>query len=215
MLSIRSVLDDTRPVDRRNAKMVATIGPSSESADVLRDLIKAGVNVFRLNFSHSVPRAHLEVLQNIRKISKEEKRYTSIVQDLPGPKIRISTVEHDVARLADNQQIVLKPADGSRSSNSAPGSRSARPSCAGASTGLASSGSAAWPCRPSPRWRRPTGSTSGSGSPGTPSATGSRCPASACWPTAGACERARQRRAPEHGREAAASRGGAHPATVG
>lgn len=96
----------------RRTKIVATIGPASRSAQRISELIKAGANVFRLNFSHGKPSDHLESLHTIRTVSKELNIPVGILQDLSGPKIRISNVEGDYAQIKDNEVVHLAPARG-------------------------------------------------------------------------------------------------------
>ncbi len=79
----------------RATKIVATVGPASSSYQVLADLVDAGVNVFRLNFSHGSHEQHKEVIDNILRINEERNLYTSILADLQGPKIRIGDIEGD------------------------------------------------------------------------------------------------------------------------
>ena len=73
----------------RKAKIVATIGPVSQTEDVLRKLIKAGMNVARMNFSHGTHTEHAERIAIIRRISDELNIAVGILQDLQGPKIRV------------------------------------------------------------------------------------------------------------------------------
>ncbi|MDD4278650.1 MAG: pyruvate kinase [Candidatus Sumerlaeales bacterium] len=73
----------------KRTKIVATIGPASDSIDVLRQLVKAGVNVFRLNFSHGTHESHLNVIKNIRQVSAEFEQPVGILGDLCGPKLRL------------------------------------------------------------------------------------------------------------------------------
>jgi pyruvate kinase len=73
-------------------KIVATIGPASCSRETLGQLAEAGVSVFRLNFSHGDPDFFRKVISNIREIEKECGRPLTIMQDLPGPKIRIGVL---------------------------------------------------------------------------------------------------------------------------
>ncbi|WP_456400450.1 pyruvate kinase [Persephonella sp.] len=77
----------------RKTKILATLGPSTESEEMIEKLIESGVDVFRLNFSHGDHETHLRNIQKIRKISKKLKKPTAILQDLSGPKIRIGVVE--------------------------------------------------------------------------------------------------------------------------
>src|SRR5215510_14894162 len=77
-------------------KIVATIGPASREPGVLRQLIDAGVNVFRLNFSHGTHDEHSAVLTDIRRVSREMDRHVAVLQDLCGPKMRLEAVEGGV-----------------------------------------------------------------------------------------------------------------------
>ena len=67
-------------------KIVCTIGPASDSEDTLRKLIKAGMSVARLNFSHGTHEEHGKVIKRIRAISEELDVPIAILLDLPGPK---------------------------------------------------------------------------------------------------------------------------------
>jgi pyruvate kinase len=88
------------PLQRR-AKIVATLGPASNSESVFRDLVRAGVNVVRLNFSHGTHEEKLALIRMIRKVSREESKPLCILGDLQGPKIR-------TALLKDHQPVLLK-----------------------------------------------------------------------------------------------------------
>ncbi|HMP99802.1 MAG TPA: pyruvate kinase [Cyclobacteriaceae bacterium] len=74
-------------------KIVATIGPASNTKDKLKLLAKEGVDVFRLNFSHGTHEQHLSVIKYIREVNEELGTHVSILQDLQGPKIRVNEVE--------------------------------------------------------------------------------------------------------------------------
>lgn len=80
----------------KNTKIVATIGPSSESKDMLRALAEAGMNVVRLNFSHGEHAWHRDVINRVREVSEELGMPIGILADLQGPRIRIANVE-DIA----------------------------------------------------------------------------------------------------------------------
>lgn len=99
----------------RKTKIVATVGPASSAPDRVRQLILAGANVFRLNFSHGSHEVHSTSLATIRKVSEELGIPVAVLQDLSGPKIRISEVQGDFAPIADNELIELRPSDGSKS----------------------------------------------------------------------------------------------------
>lgn len=73
----------------KHTKIVATVGPSSESKDMLRALVDTGVNVFRLNFSHNEHAWHRDVINRIREVSRELGVPLGILADLQGPRIRI------------------------------------------------------------------------------------------------------------------------------
>jgi pyruvate kinase len=78
----------------KKTKIVATVGPASESKEMLLALAKAGVNVFRLNFSHGTHEDHLIRIQRIREVNDEFGFKCAILQDLQGPKIRIGLMEN-------------------------------------------------------------------------------------------------------------------------
>lgn len=77
----------------KRTKIVATIGPASNTPDVIRGLIMAGVNVFRLNFSHGTQEDHAKVIKIIRQLNAETGAGVAILQDLQGPKIRVGELE--------------------------------------------------------------------------------------------------------------------------
>src|ERR1700741_553924 len=85
----------------RRAKIVATLGPASNTEPVFRELVRAGVDVVRLNFSHGTHEEKLALIQMIRKVSREERKALCILGDLQGPKIRTS-------KLKDHQPVFLK-----------------------------------------------------------------------------------------------------------
>lgn len=87
----------------RRTKIVATLGPSSSSPEMIRQLIHAGMDVARLNFSHGQYEDHANVIETLRKISSEMNKPVTILQDLQGPKIR-------VGQLPDGK-IILHPGD--------------------------------------------------------------------------------------------------------
>jgi pyruvate kinase len=76
-------------------KIVATVGPACDTYERLLELVKAGVNVFRLNFSHGTHENKAEVIQHIRNINKSEPYNVSILADLQGPKLRVGEIEND------------------------------------------------------------------------------------------------------------------------
>ncbi|MGQ0736288.1 MAG: pyruvate kinase [Acidobacteriota bacterium] len=83
----------------RHTKIIATIGPASADPDTLDALVAAGVDVFRLNFSHGTRERHGAVLREIRRLSRAARREVAILQDLSGPKIRTGALEGGAAVL--------------------------------------------------------------------------------------------------------------------
>ncbi|HEY1596241.1 MAG TPA: pyruvate kinase [Thermoleophilaceae bacterium] len=91
----------------RSTKIVATIGPASRSLDVLEQMIRAGMDVARLNFAHETPSEHAQTVKMIREASERAGREIGILQDVPGPKLRIGPVEGGVTELVPGTQVVL------------------------------------------------------------------------------------------------------------
>lgn len=100
----------------RHAKIVATVGPASSAPDQLRALFLAGVDTFRLNFSHGLQADHAKVHGAIRALEKEVGRPIGILQDLQGPKIRIGTLQGGRLDLEAGETVrfVLEGADGDK-----------------------------------------------------------------------------------------------------
>lgn len=108
----KDLLGELLPTSQhRRTKIIATMGPASRSPERVRALIQAGVNVFRLNFSHGSHADHLQLLQTIRGAAKELQAFVGILQDLSGPKIRISNVQADFVLLQDSASVTLRYAD--------------------------------------------------------------------------------------------------------
>jgi len=80
----------------KKTKIVATLGPATSSKSILRDMMLAGVNVFRINFSHADYADVSERIKMIRELNEELGLYTSILADLQGPKLRVGVMEDDV-----------------------------------------------------------------------------------------------------------------------
>ena len=78
---------------KKRTKILATIGPASDSLEMIEKLMRAGVNVFRLNFSHGTHEYHYEVLQRIRQAEKNTGLFVGVLQDISGPKIRVGKLE--------------------------------------------------------------------------------------------------------------------------
>src|SRR4051812_39852690 len=88
-------------------KIIATIGPASSSPAILEELILAGVDVCRLNFSHGDYEHHEDVITSIREINKRTHHHAAVLIDLQGPKLRIGMVENNSALLEPGKEVVL------------------------------------------------------------------------------------------------------------
>src|SRR6476659_4003982 len=92
-------------------KIVATIGPASESPEMLTRLIRAGLNVARLNFSHGEFAKHGEVVKRIREAAREAGRRVAIMADLPGPKMRLGKIDPEPIQLSPGDRFSLTSDD--------------------------------------------------------------------------------------------------------
>ena len=95
-------------MDRRT-KIVATVGPASWDADVLGQMIGAGADVFRLNFSHAGPERQAQTIETIRAAAERVGREVAVLGDLPGPKLRIGELAGDFAELETGMHVTLTP----------------------------------------------------------------------------------------------------------
>jgi len=96
---------------KNKTKIVATIGPASSSVEVLEQLIRAGMNVARLNFSHGDFPQHAEVITNIRAASVAAERRVAIMADLPGPKMRLGKIPNGPIDLHSGDNFTLTSDD--------------------------------------------------------------------------------------------------------
>jgi pyruvate kinase len=92
---------------RRKTKIVCTVGPASESPQILEALIQGGMNVARLNFSHGTHEEHLKKIKTIRQIADRLRRPVTILQDLGGPKIRIGMMKEGGGELKRGKAFYL------------------------------------------------------------------------------------------------------------
>ena len=94
----------------RATKIVATLGPASQSPDMLEAILRAGVNVVRLNFSHGTGQDHQDRAQLVREISHKLGREVAIMADLQGPKIRVGKFEQGKVELVNGHSFLLDAA---------------------------------------------------------------------------------------------------------
>ncbi|WP_400192071.1 pyruvate kinase [Hymenobacter sp. B81] len=88
-------------------KIVATVGPASNTYERLGTLMREGVDVFRLNFSHGKHEEHLAVINLVRRLNKDLRRHVGLLQDLQGPKIRLGEVEGGSFEIKAGEQVTL------------------------------------------------------------------------------------------------------------
>src|SRR3989449_4280642 len=88
--------------ERRRAKIICTLGPATDDPHVLADLLEAGMDVARLNFSHGTPVEHARRLRLLRRVARERGKTVAVLQDLQGPKIRTGA-------LAGGHAVELQP----------------------------------------------------------------------------------------------------------
>jgi pyruvate kinase len=91
----------------RATKIVATLGPASSSPEVLERMIRAGVDVVRMNFSHGKPQDHIDRATLVREVARRAGREVAIMADLQGPKIRVGKFEGDKTLLTVGQKFIL------------------------------------------------------------------------------------------------------------
>ena len=99
------------PFSANKTKIVCTIGPASDSPEILEQLILAGMNVARLNFSHGDFSSHQETIQKVRTASRATGRRVAIMADLPGPKIRIGQFSQEPVELKPDDSFTLTTED--------------------------------------------------------------------------------------------------------
>ncbi|HKT79462.1 MAG TPA: pyruvate kinase [Vicinamibacterales bacterium] len=96
----------------RRTKIIATVGPASSSDAALDELIAAGVDIFRLNFSHATHEAHAAAYERVRRLAEKAGRHVAILQDLGGPKIRTGTLANgQPVELRSGQELIVATGD--------------------------------------------------------------------------------------------------------
>src|SRR5450759_3413952 len=94
----------------RRTKIVATLGPASNDPKVLEQMIRAGVDLVRMNFSHGTAQDHMKRAETVRAVAKISGRTVGILADLQGPKIRVSKFENDKIILNNGDTFILDAA---------------------------------------------------------------------------------------------------------
>ncbi len=96
----------------RRTKIVATIGPASRDPEMLVRMVAAGMDVARLNYSHGTLEEHAETVRRVRDAASRAGRSVAILQDLPGPKLRIGPLREDVVELTPGERLTFFCGDG-------------------------------------------------------------------------------------------------------
>src|SRR5215207_5100032 len=96
----------------RRTKIVATIGPASRNPETLARMVEAGMDVARLNFSHGSADEHAETARLVRDAAGRAGRQVAILQDLPGPKLRIGKLRDDIVELGAGDDLTFVCGDG-------------------------------------------------------------------------------------------------------
>ncbi len=94
----------------RRTKIVATLGPATESPEMLEDLLRAGVDIARINFSHGKPEEHLKRIANFREAAHRLGKIAGVMADLPGPKMRVKIASVRTLKEGDTLAFSLSPA---------------------------------------------------------------------------------------------------------
>ena len=93
----------------RHSKVVCTIGPATETEDMIHQLALSGMDAARLNFSHSSPEEHHEVLKRIRRVERDLNHPIGVIMDLAGPKIRVGDIPGGEVEVIHGDTITLSP----------------------------------------------------------------------------------------------------------
>ena len=106
-----SIITDIKLLKNRRTKILATLGPASDSADIIKQLIKAGANVFRLNMSHGEHAAHANTYKLVRSIADDLGKPIAILADLCGPKIRTGRFKDGQITLTNGEAVTVTTRD--------------------------------------------------------------------------------------------------------
>lgn len=91
----------------RRTKIIATLGPASADPEMIEQLIRAGVNAFRINMSHGEHEEHREAVRRVREVAAQCGQHIAIIMDLCGPKIRVGMFENDQIKLEDGGEVTV------------------------------------------------------------------------------------------------------------
>ncbi len=100
-----------REINFNKSKIIATVGPACNTKEKLKELVNAGADVFRLNFSHGTHEDHQKVIEYVREINDELGSHVSLLQDLQGPKIRVNQIENGEVEIVPGQELIITTED--------------------------------------------------------------------------------------------------------
>ncbi|MEO1439694.1 MAG: pyruvate kinase [Chloroflexota bacterium] len=101
-------------IERKKTKIVATLGPASWDKETIRKMVRAGLNVARINFSHGDHETHGHTIDTVRQVAQEENTVVSVLADIQGPKIRLGKVKEPIPiQSGEKIEFTLDDADGS------------------------------------------------------------------------------------------------------
>ena len=89
-------------------KLICTLGPASNTPRLVRALVEAGASIFRINFSHGTPKEHARSVTLVREVEDVVGRPLAVLADLPGPKVRLGTMEPDPYKFRPGQAFALR-----------------------------------------------------------------------------------------------------------
>ena len=96
-----------REIIFNKTKIIATVGPASNTKEKLTELYRSGADVFRLNFSHGTHEDHLKVINYVREINEELGAHICLLQDLQGPKIRVNQIDNGEVEINTGDELVI------------------------------------------------------------------------------------------------------------
>lgn len=111
----------------QRTKIVCTLGPASSDRATVRELIAAGMDVARLNFSHGTHETHTALLNIVRECAGELETHVAVLQDLQGPRIRVGTLPHEPMELAEGEAVLVGTDNGNQAPNRIPTTYEALP----------------------------------------------------------------------------------------
>lgn len=109
---------DLKTIKMKRTKIIATIGPASETKKMMESMISAGMNVARLNFSHGTHEHHAKLIDNLRSAAKKTGINLALLQDLQGPRIRLGKIAKEGIEIRAGEEVILIPENFSKSPKS-------------------------------------------------------------------------------------------------